>query len=589
MAITFVGSTVNDNEDLATDTEFVLDVPSGVQANDVLVAVIGLRNTGHTLSCTGWTLQATGEHTHTSDLTTMAVLTRTATGSEPASYTFATDDAATTWSGVMLAARGVDTTSLFNDGPEFRLDADFNTSHWAPDLDPTVSGTMVIAAWCFRTDSVVGNFTGPTDTGFVLLHGSHVYESTPCYVGYQIRDESSPTLGDLIANSTASDRSLNMGLLLTPTSVTDATPTPVSVDAPASVPDPTVGGGTTVPVAAVDAVTTVPAVVVDAESGDAAVDFSGVASVAQVPGPTIATNDANVTPATATTATTIFVPTVFIPAVNVTATPSTVPVVPAMPTPTVVNTNPPVITSGPTVGSITQTTATISWITNEPSDSTVEYQIGTVVTGSNGTEVQIRAGVPFPTVDVGSVQNQTINVVPVAAVAAVPGRQPTASPAPDVVAAVAGVPEVDVAALSNPVLEDDQIVAAVASVPTPNVTNDAIVTTVNIGASVLSPIIVVGLGTVVEVATVEVVANDITDTTVIANLLFVEPNAAAIRATVPTPLIRTNFLLAVETVTATYGDVPKVVNVGIPDVDWNIELTDPTYFIGTPHVTTIRR
>jgi len=111
-------------------TSITVNTPSGVQAGEVLVALIGCSFTSGTFnaSATGWTLQRQRQHSNNQQ--GLAVLTRTVQVGEPTSHTFNLNVSGSSRRGIVLRLSG----------------ADPNTPMDATPSDDAGSGTVIAAS-----------------------------------------------------------------------------------------------------------------------------------------------------------------------------------------------------------------------------------------------------------------------------------------------------------------------------------------------------------------------------------------------------------------------------------------------------------
>ena len=138
MAVAFVSASANWT--VGTGTSTAVPAPASIVAGNLLMAVMQVMyGTASAGASSGWTKQT---ELGAGTAAYIAVFTKTATGSEPGSYTF-------TWTGVSYGAVNIlqysGTTGL--DGTSQLINSTTaNTSIAAPSITPSVTGDMWVAA-----------------------------------------------------------------------------------------------------------------------------------------------------------------------------------------------------------------------------------------------------------------------------------------------------------------------------------------------------------------------------------------------------------------------------------------------------------
>jgi MSHA biogenesis protein MshQ len=136
--------------------------PTGTVAGDFMVAAIGIQDDAATITPpSGWTLvrridQATGTDN------SLAVYTKAAGASEPASYTWGVSGSTYSHAvGGIQSFSGVDTAAAVN--LENGQATASSTSHATPDITPTVANTMLVTAHTFASSRTWTPPTGMTE------------------------------------------------------------------------------------------------------------------------------------------------------------------------------------------------------------------------------------------------------------------------------------------------------------------------------------------------------------------------------------------------------------------------------------------
>ena len=142
----------------ATVNNLVIPRPAGVQAGDVMVAVVDVKVNPTVTPPTGWALAST--NTNGSELT-QKVYTKVATGTEPSSYqwTFNENRAAT---GGILAYSGVSTSSPIE---VTSVGKAVSASITAPSVTTAFAGTVVLGAFGINNASSITQPAGTTERG----------------------------------------------------------------------------------------------------------------------------------------------------------------------------------------------------------------------------------------------------------------------------------------------------------------------------------------------------------------------------------------------------------------------------------------
>ncbi len=155
--ITFRSSSTGAN---ATTTNLILPAPAGVQNNDVMVAVIDVRQTPTTTAPAGWTQVSM---TANGTAYRQVVFTKVATGAEPSSYEFLFNQRSAA-TGAILAYSGV---NIANPVQTFTAAIGSTTAITAPSATTTVDGALVIDAFSINNNSAVTEPAGMTERGEV--------------------------------------------------------------------------------------------------------------------------------------------------------------------------------------------------------------------------------------------------------------------------------------------------------------------------------------------------------------------------------------------------------------------------------------
>lgn len=136
MAISYVaGTTAAGADDLTINT------PSGVQADDVLIALVATHNGATVTTPSGWTQISTGSVSWQGSRYTL--LRRTAGSSEPSSVTFVTEFTYT--AGLIRAYRGVDTTTPIH-GTTVSADNAYDPAILTAAITTSAATTLIMAA-----------------------------------------------------------------------------------------------------------------------------------------------------------------------------------------------------------------------------------------------------------------------------------------------------------------------------------------------------------------------------------------------------------------------------------------------------------
>jgi len=149
--------------------------PTGTVAGDFMVAAIGVQDDSVTITPpSGWTLVRRMDQASGTD-NSLAVYTKAAGASEPASYTWAVSGTNYAHAvGGIQSFSGVDTTN----GPvnvEDGQSTSSSTSHSTPDITPTVANTMLVTAHTFassRTWTPPSGMTQAYDTASLPVSNS---------------------------------------------------------------------------------------------------------------------------------------------------------------------------------------------------------------------------------------------------------------------------------------------------------------------------------------------------------------------------------------------------------------------------------
>src|ERR687891_434790 len=139
-------------------TSLVINVPAGVQANDLLVAHIARTGNAAISTPSGWTVAG---GTNNGNFIRQETYYRVASGSEPASYTW-------TWTGSQPAAGGM--SAYYGVKGSSPLDvvgtadtANNTTTVTAPSLTTTVNDALVLAFFASNSNSTYSTATGMTE------------------------------------------------------------------------------------------------------------------------------------------------------------------------------------------------------------------------------------------------------------------------------------------------------------------------------------------------------------------------------------------------------------------------------------------
>ena len=158
-AISYRSATTANNGAGASSLD--LSTPAGVQADDVLIAVVGVRGGAGTTITTpsGWSL--INSTNYNSNLLS-SIYYRIASGSEPSSTSFAFSSSEKA-SGVMAAYTGVDTSSPIN-AQDVQSNASSSTLT-TPSVTTTTNDTMLVAAYGFARNTTLTEGSGMTLRG----------------------------------------------------------------------------------------------------------------------------------------------------------------------------------------------------------------------------------------------------------------------------------------------------------------------------------------------------------------------------------------------------------------------------------------
>ena len=146
----------------AVGSNVVIPAPAGMQANDVMVAVLDVKVTPTMTPPAGWNLVST---TANGTNFTQRVYTKVATASEPASYTFTINESRAI-SGAISAYSGVNTTTPVEVAGTAGLGT--TTSIAAPSVNSAFNGAMVIGAFGINADSTITEPAGMTERGEIV-------------------------------------------------------------------------------------------------------------------------------------------------------------------------------------------------------------------------------------------------------------------------------------------------------------------------------------------------------------------------------------------------------------------------------------
>jgi hypothetical protein len=141
--------------------KLVIPVPAGVQAGDVIVAVVDVKAAPAVATPAGWTLVS---NTVNGSSFRQLVFWRVATGAEPASYqwTYGENRAAT---GAMLAYSGVSTAAPVE---TFSAGLGASTTITGPSVNASLAGATVIGAFGINADSTIAPPAGMTERGEIV-------------------------------------------------------------------------------------------------------------------------------------------------------------------------------------------------------------------------------------------------------------------------------------------------------------------------------------------------------------------------------------------------------------------------------------
>jgi len=137
-----------------------INKPTGTVQDDVMIASIGVRpNTATITPPSGWTLVRRINNTN-STASSLAVYSRVAGASEPASYAWAFDTSAGSAGGIQTFS-GVDTTTPID--VENGQNTASGLTHATPDVTTTVANTMIVTSHSFATSATWTPPTGMTE------------------------------------------------------------------------------------------------------------------------------------------------------------------------------------------------------------------------------------------------------------------------------------------------------------------------------------------------------------------------------------------------------------------------------------------
>ena len=166
MPISFVGiGTISSGVGIVGTTGFNVDMPAGVREDDLLILYTHRENdTGDFDTPTGWTRQTAidGPETAGNDMST-GIFTRLAPASPPASYALThTDTVGENWSAVILAYRGVDTTTPLDVTPAashyvHRTDKASPNVDAFQEITTVTDGAYVLALEAVTNDDITSN------------------------------------------------------------------------------------------------------------------------------------------------------------------------------------------------------------------------------------------------------------------------------------------------------------------------------------------------------------------------------------------------------------------------------------------------
>jgi Big-like domain-containing protein len=141
-------------------TSVVIPAPAGVQANDVMVAVLDVKVTPTVTAPAGWALVSS---TPNGSNFTQKVYSKVA-GSEPASYTWTSNENRAI-SGAIVAYSGVNTATPVE---IFSAGTGTTASITAPSVNSAFNGAMVIGAFGINADSTIAPPAGMTERGEIV-------------------------------------------------------------------------------------------------------------------------------------------------------------------------------------------------------------------------------------------------------------------------------------------------------------------------------------------------------------------------------------------------------------------------------------
>jgi RHS repeat-associated protein len=184
-------------------TSLTIATPSGVVADDVLVAAIVDRNDEEIYAPAGWTLVR-------ADLNGTALLqyifVRTATASEPANYTFTFDDAVAAATGGIVAVDDIDPLSpIDTSGGQANASS---TSVTAPSITTTVADTVLVGLFATAGDRTFTPPAGMTERYDVKVDATDDVGSS----GATTTQAAAGATGTKVA--TASSAAVNIGALV---------------------------------------------------------------------------------------------------------------------------------------------------------------------------------------------------------------------------------------------------------------------------------------------------------------------------------------------------------------------------------------
>ncbi|MEO8424452.1 MAG: Ig-like domain-containing protein, partial [Actinomycetota bacterium] len=156
--VTFRSSSVGAN---SVGTSLVVGTPAGVQAGDVMIAVIDVKAAPTVTTPAGWTLvSATSNGSNFRQL----VYSRVATGAEPPSTTWSLNQSRAA-SGAIAAYAGADTTAPIQ---TFSAEIGTTTAITAPSVTTIRDGSMIVGGFGINADSTIAPPAGMTERGEIV-------------------------------------------------------------------------------------------------------------------------------------------------------------------------------------------------------------------------------------------------------------------------------------------------------------------------------------------------------------------------------------------------------------------------------------